>query len=116
MGPDLTPPLQGEYTVITRAPCVSGGKLGDDYRRRDVGFMSFGSGTPVIDTREAMDNFAELASKDARPLQSVATPAGVIQLPIGRDADVSYMPNPTTLRRLYDGDTRVSGISDRYYR
>ena len=99
MGPDLTPPLQGEYTVITRAPCVSGGKLGDDYR-----------------TREAMDNFAELASKDARPLQSVATPAGIIQLPYGRDADVSYMPNPATLGRLYDGDTRVSGISDRYYR
>ena len=57
-----------------------------------------------------------LAATDTRPVEFVATEQGRIGLPYGASSDGTYMPSSTVLEALPFTGSRISGISDRYYR
>ena len=85
-------------------------------RRRDTGKPTWGSGgVPTVDTQSARDNVVGLASVDTRALETVLTEQGPVRLPYGMDADLSYMPSSRTLNSIWN-DSRLMGISDRYFR
>ena len=65
--------------------------------------------------RAGVDNVNGIASLDTRPMQRIATEQGVIELPYETN-DVGYMPSAMLLNSLPEADTRLTGISDRYYR
>ena len=120
----MLPPSSGEYTVDVRPLCsVQGTGLRDKWqeaapRRRDVHPPKWGLNTsiPVISTMPGGDNTEGLAQLDARPLQDIATEQGIIKMPYGPVADVSYMPTSLQLKSLPYVDSRRTAISDRYYR
>lgn len=118
MRPYMVPsPYPGYYTDANaeRPLCLSNGELAP--RRRDVGMPNWGKHTaiPSVTHCEAMDNFAGIASKSMRPLETVMTENGPISVPFG-PTTVGYMPSVATLSLAPYVDTRSTGISDRYYR
>ena len=76
----------------------------------------YGTGVPTVTHEGARDNTAGVASSCLRPKRKYMTEHGPIALPFGPGVDVSYMPIVTTLKGAPYADSRLTGISDRYYR
>ena len=109
----MTPPDTLSYTDPTSyyAGCKRSALEG-----RKTATGTYGTGVPTVTHEEARDNTAGVASSCLRPKRKYMTEQGVIALPFGPGADVSFMPTVTTLNRAPYVDSRLSGISDRYYR
>ena len=114
----MIPPDLGEYTVEDYPGCNAMGALQERApRRRDVNAPTWGNGgVATQDMMVGTDNFEGLAQLDRRQLQSIPTEQGVVRLPYGDVGNVSYMPSVTVLQGLKSTGSRISGISDRYYR
>lgn len=113
--PDLTPPDLGFYTVDDRSRCKGGGKMNDDVRRKDIGRMRWSNGVPAMDVEQAIDAM-HLPQPTKRPLQRCMTEAGPVDVPTGPELNVTYMPGSWELATVFERDSRLTGISDRYYR
>ena len=93
--------------------------LGAEVRRPDIGAPSWmlkGSDIPSITTTNPIDNVDGIASDDPRPLQIYYTEEGPIRLPYGDFGYKGFTPTVRALQRIHDVDSRLTGISDRYYR
>jgi len=62
------------------------------------------------------DNIEGIAELDGRPVEEIATEQGLIRLPYGAVADISYTPSAAVLELLPHSDDRRTVISDRYYK
>jgi hypothetical protein len=109
----MVPPDTLSYTDPTSyyAGCKPSALEG---RKKTIG--KYGTGVPAVTHEEARDNTAGVASTCLRPKRKYMTEQGPIALPFGPGADVSFMPSVTTLNRAPYTDSRLTGISDRYYR
>ena len=112
--PFLNSPDVGTYTVPWHTdPCVSGDpKFTDDKRRPDV-TRNYERGVPSVTT---MADVYGMATAHASPLTTHQTEQGPIALPTLMPQKLGYMPNSSVLQSLPYFDTRISGISDRYYK
>lgn len=117
----MVPPDLGEYTVEDSKWCNAMGARRSqglpEARRRDLNHPTWGNGgVATQDMMVGTDNFEGLAQLDRRPLQSIPTEQGVVRLPYGDVGDVSYMPSAAVLQGLKSTGSRISAISDRYFR
>ena len=90
-------PNVGYYTVDQRPICDS----------------RYPNGEPVMTTKLGQTHAAEI---DTRPRERLETEQGPIHMPFGNFADTSFLPTTRTLERVFALDSRMTAISDRYYR
>jgi hypothetical protein len=111
----MVPPDLGEYTVEEKFTCDIGM---NDNRRKDVTPVMWKTvnGTPTMRHIHAMDNTVGLASIDHRPTETVPTEQGPISIGRGAIANVTWMPTIADLNTAPFSDTRLTAISDRYFR
>ena len=108
--PDLTPPDLGTYTIEQVPKCKD-----NLPRRSDTGPPKWKDSPPIQDTVNGRDNLVGLSSRAIGRTQLYATPVGRIGL-TSEPMTYAYMPSSVSLDLAWAGDTRISGISDRYYR
>ena len=94
--------------------CLSNGEMAP--RRHDVGKPKWGHGTPTVTGITPYDNIIGIASKDGRDMQTIQTEAGPIQMGVGISGAVGYKPSESEIVRAVLRDSRLTAISDRYFR
>ena len=104
--PSIAHPDLGAYTFIPHPPCI------DDVWAKRTGR---GKTCEWLFT-EPLDNLAGLASRDPRESALYVTERGPVRLAYGGSNVTGFMPTSAALSMLPSVDTRITAISDRYYR
>lgn len=73
-------------------------------------------GVPTQNTCRGVDVAGVLAVPEMRPLETLITEQGPINLPFGPDGDATYTPTVAALNALPYSDSRRTAISNRYYK
>ena len=90
----------------------------DDMRRPDVPVRNWQQrfGEPQVTHVPGLDNGLGLASEDRREVEAVRTEQGTVKIGYGGNKDLSWLPTVGDLQEAPFFDSRLTAISDRYYR